>query len=165
MFWCGASFGTWRARLIIFVRWRGCAIWTRCAGRSAIAARPAELLAPVINKNAESRLGQRSSPGNPSGVPGGDGVRLVRVQDAPVKAVCSAGAGVSDDATCLAFGVNEQLGAGANTTPLRCRMRWSTCLPGAQFTGKTAKVFSAVLWYADGYSSQPTRLKGTLFTH
>ena len=70
-----------------------------------------------------------------------------------------------DDATCLAFGVDKQLSAGANATPPRCRMRWPTRLPGAQFAGKAAKVFSVVLGHTDGYPSQPARLRGTPLTH
>jgi hypothetical protein len=44
-------------------------------------------------------------------------------------------------------------------------MRGSACLPGAQFSGKAAKIFGVVVGYADGYPSQPARLRGTLLTH
>jgi hypothetical protein len=57
--------------------------------------RPAGLLAPVLNEGAESRLNQPAPPCNLSGVTRRDCVRLVRGQDAPMKAVCSVRSGVS----------------------------------------------------------------------
>ena len=102
----------------------------RRSAPSAGAAHPAGLLAPVLDEGAQSRLGQQAPSRNPAGVPRRDGMRLVRGQDAPVKAVCSARTGVSDDPARLAFGIDEQLGARADATPLGCRIR-RTALPAA----------------------------------
>jgi hypothetical protein len=89
--------------------------------RSAIAPLPAGLLAPVLDEDAQSYLGQRAPPHNLPGVPGCDYVRLVRPEDAPMKAV-GAAPGIPENAARLAFRVNEQFGAWAEATPPR---RWT----------------------------------------
>jgi hypothetical protein len=135
----------------------------------AIASPSAGELAPVFVEGLDSDLGQPSPPCNHFSVPRRDCLRLVRSQDAPVKAVCPSRSGVSDDATRLAFRVDEQLGARADPAPLRwCRGR-STPWPGAQFTSKPPKIFSVVFRHSDGHPSQPGGLCGSgrepPFTH
>jgi hypothetical protein len=120
---------------------------------------PAGLLTPILDEGAQSRLGQQAPPRNPAGMPRRDGMRLVRGQDAPVKAVCSARKGVSDDPARLAFRIDEQLGARADATPLRCRIRRSA-LTAAQFTGKSPEVFGVVLRHAERHPPQPGCLWG-----
>jgi len=118
------------------------------------------LLTPILDEGAQSRLGQQAPSCYSAGVPRRDGMRLVRGQDAPVKAVCSARKSVSDDPARLAFGIDEQLGARADATPLRCRIRRPT-LAAAQFTGKSPKVFGVVLWHAERHPTQPCGLWGS----
>jgi hypothetical protein len=118
------------------------------------------LLTPILDEGAQSRLGQQAPPRNPAGVPRRDGMRLLRSQDAPVKAVCSARESVSDDPARLAFRIDEQLGARADATPLRCRIR-RPALAAAQFTGKSPEVFGVVLWHTERHPPQPGGLWGS----
>jgi hypothetical protein len=140
-----------------------------CSGLSVIAVLLVGLLAPVLDESAQSHLCKRAPACDPSGVPGRDRVRLVRGQDAPMEAVCSARSGVPDDAPRLAFGIDKQFGARAKATPLLCRIRGSARLTGAQVTSKSPKLFSMALWHADAHSPQQgpvLRLgRGPPFTH
>src|SRR5271165_150918 len=132
----------------------------RRSAPSAIAAPPAGLLTPIFDEGAQSRLGQQAPARNPARVPRRDGVRLVRGQDAPVKAICSARKGVSDDPARLAFRIDEQLGARGDATPLRCRIR-RPALAASQFTGKSPEVFGVVLRHAERHAPQPGGLWGS----
>jgi len=74
------------------------------------------LLAPILDEGAERHLGQPA----PCAILPVFPEELDRSRDAPLKAVCSAGSGIADDAARLAFRVDEQLGARADAgaTPL-----------------------------------------------
>src|SRR5271169_2111551 len=132
----------------------------RRSAPSAIAALPGGLLTPILDEGAQSRLGQQAPARNPARVPRRDRMRLVRGQDAPVKAVCSARKGVSDDPARLAFRIDEQLGARADAPPLRCRIR-RPALAAAQFTRKSLEVFGVVLRHAERHPPQPGGLWGS----
>ena len=125
---------------------------------SATAALPVGLLTPILSEGAQSRLGQQAPARNPARAPRCDGMRLVRGQDAPVKAVCSARKSVSDDSARLAFRIDEQLGTRTDATPLRCRVG-RPALAAAQFTGISPEVF--VLLHAERHPPQPGGLWGS----
>jgi hypothetical protein len=129
---------------------------------SDIAILPAGQLVPVFDEGPKRHFGQPACPCNLSGVTGHDCVELVRGRDAPMKAVRSERSGVPDDAQRLALRVDEQLGAGAEATPLGrgscCRL---VALPGAQFSGEPTEVLGVVLGHADGHTLQPDGLRGS----
>jgi hypothetical protein len=122
---------------------------------SDIATLPAGQLAPVLHESPKRHFGQPASPCNLSGVTGPDCVELVRGQDPPMKAVRSERSGVPDDTPHLALRVDEQLGAGAEATPLVCGSRCRlAALPGTQFTGEPRDVLGVVLghWTVTRYN-------------
>ena len=60
----------------------------------------------------------------------------------------------------LAFRLDEQLGARADATPLRCGIR-RLALAAAQFTGKSPELFGGVLRHAERHPPQTGGLRGS----